>query len=337
LTLSRRAFLGAAGLAGAAALASPLLPRVASASTALPLVGRKFGCYYPAAAGTYNLETVETQVGREFDDYSCFISLDSGVSGHPEFATASSLGKELLICFQPSRTVGINFAGILAGVYDAKLDEWFAFAQNRRVTFRWGHEMNGDWEPWSPYNFGKHASSNCSSPAQFVEVWQYVVTRQRTQFPSSTVKWGWCPNYEDHTPSGQTPYPMEQFWPGVDYVDRLMYDVYNSTDGSWRTPDLVARGYTTHQGYAYDRVLKLDTTTGKPVWIGEFGCYENPKDPNGKAAWYAALFGLPATFLPRLSVVNFFDAGQKFNWSFDTTPQSLAAFRAGFDQAGTPE
>jgi hypothetical protein len=172
-----------------------------------------------------------------------------------------------------------------------------------------------------------------------VQVWQYVVNRQRTLFPGSAVKWGWCPNYQDSgkNAQGQIVYPLEQFWPGVDYVDRLMYDVYNSEDNSWRTPDLVLRGYTTAQGYAYDRVVKLDTTTGKPVWIGETGCYENPKDPNGKATWYTQAFALPATFCPRLSVVNWFDSGTKYNWSFDTTPQSLAAFKAGFDQAGTPE
>src|ERR1700761_6707474 len=88
--------------------------------------------------------------------------------------TVAKNGAAPLVQINPQQgNKGISLTAIAAGKYDGYLS---AYAEAVRayahpVILSFGHEMNGDWEPWGY----KHAS-----PASFVAAWRHVVTVFRT-------------------------------------------------------------------------------------------------------------------------------------------------------------
>lgn len=323
--MKRRTFLSLGSFA------ATLLLTGDHATTGTPLSKRMFGCYYPAAAGTYNFADVETQVGVTFNWYSTFMSFDSSVARHPEITVAAKL-HGIVIAFAPATTRGLNFADILAAKYDAFLTTWFTYlaALPNKVVIRWAWEMNGSWMQYSPVYTGQ-ASSNCTSVEQYIEVWRYVVSLQR-KTGGTNIRWFFCANQADSSGCPR----LESFYPGSDYVDIVGYDSYNSLNGIWMSPLRTLAGYPnmTGQRTAYARVSKLHPTA--EIWVGELGCVE-PGDPmdhppiatgRSKPAFWKQFFAV--TGLPRLSTVLFFDSHGTRDWRFDTSPESLAAFRKGF-------
>ena len=290
-----------------------------------------YGCYYPGKAGDYTFGEVERQLDYTFGWYSTFISLDSRPSGHSEITTAAAKGHNVMVAFRPTRTAGVTFADILAGRYDDVLSEWFAFLRGLpcQVVIRWAWEMNGNFMPYSPvYAGGDGASSHCLSPAQYIAVWRYVVALQR-RVATKNVRWFFCANATD---TGGI--PLESFFPGVDNVQIVGYDSYNTLNAHFMTASQTLAGYANaKQGNAYDRVCKLHPTA--EVWIGETGCIDinDPKEktvtigPLAKADFYRDLFAFQG--LPRLKTVVFFDAEGTRDWRFDTSASSLAAIRKG--------
>lgn len=308
------------------------------------MLNRKHGCYYQNANNVYNFPDVEGAVGRKFDVYSTFTSMDSTVATHTEHLTASQAGKTLLVAWKPTRTVGLTFADILAGVYNAKLDEWFNYFGSLPgpVVIRWGWEMNGSFMQYNPlYSQTATDSSHVTSPAQYVDVWRYVVNRQRS-LGATNIRWYWCANQNDAP--GTAANALELFWPGAAYVDIVGYDSYNSLNGRWMTPEETLAGVTNGtQARTYDRVTALHPTA--EVWVGETGCVDanDPKDVNptvypghSKSAWLTELFALGNTVLPRLTTICWFDFAGTRNWRFDSSQAALTTFRSEFSRAGTP-
>lgn len=315
---------GLAGLGGAAVLVDRELSGGPGLSTRF-----EYGCYYPGSAGQYNFDRVEQQVGHRFRWYSTFLSLDSSPEGHSELMAAAATKHDILIGFRPTRTAGVTFDDILAGRYDASLRRWFGYLRSLpcKVVIRWAWEMNGDWMPYSPVYVGHDGpSSHCRSPDQFISVWRYVVRLQRT-VPATNIQWFFCPNATD---TGGI--ALERFFPGVDYAQIVGYDSYNTLNTHYMSALQTLQGFTaSDQGNAYDRVCQLHPTAD--VWIGETGCLDadDPKEPSRvaaghpKAAFWRALFAVKG--LPRLKTIVFFDAKGTRDWRFDSSPQSLAAFR----------
>jgi hypothetical protein len=290
---------------------------------------RQFGCYYPAPSGVYNFDQLETQLGRKFLWYSTFISLTSVPSTHGELTVAAQ-DHNLLVAYEPRRGVGLQFADILAGAYDLKLIAWFKFLYNLpcQVVIRWAHEMNGSWSAYSPAYTGA-ASSGCTSPQEFIDVWRYVVALQRfTTGATSNIRWFFCPSNADI--GG---YPMEAFYPGSDVVDVVGYDSYEGLNGVWNTPLRTMAGYTNMkaQATAYSRVSMLHRTA--EIWIGEIGCIDasDPLDvtavgaSHSKGDFINAVFTMPMDSLPRLTTVNWFNAVGTRDWRFDSSPAALDA------------
>jgi hypothetical protein len=297
---------------------------------------RRFGCYFPSPNNVYNFDAVERQVGGAFDVYSTFISFDSTPSGHSEIRTAATTGHDILLAWQPSKSTGLYFSDILNGKYDAHIDSWLSYLVTFPTTvyIRFGHEMNGSFVPWNPLSSGGPTSSHCVSPGQFVQVWRYLVGRQRVGRGLTNLRWLFCPNAAD-VPTN-TPFPMESFWPGTSYVDAVGYDCYNGLSGHWATPFQTLIGKTwTAAADAYVRVTRLHPTAD--VWVGETGCVDakDPKDVppiyngNSKAQWWTDLFALQQE-LPRLTTVCFFDKVGSRDWRFESSVESLVSFRRNF-------
>lgn len=301
-----------------------------------PLVKRaRLGSYYQTSNGVYNFGTRETTLGRTFDIYSCFISFDSSAASHTEITTAAQT-HDLLVAWEPQKTVGLNFSDILAGTYDSKLDEWINYfiGLPGRVYIRFGHEMNGSWSHYSPLYTGSD-SSNCTDAAQFVQVWQYVYNRAKTTDGAKNIYFVFCPNAND-SPS-QTGNAMEDFYPGDAYVDIVGYDAYNALSGSYLSADDTLLGNTGQAG-GYARVTALNATA--PVWLCETGCVDlsDPKDTgnlatgHSKAQWFASL--AESTVAPRLDAVVFFDWSGTRNWSISSSTDALNGWTAAFRPTG---
>lgn len=325
----------AGALTGSLADTVPLSDTLATAS-------RSYGAYdYRFATGVYALDDLEAEVGpRKFDWWSGFISFDSSAAAHSQIETAAQ-DHGILLAWQPSKTVGLTFADILSGTYDAHINDWItklaALKKADGVTpqqavIRFGHEMNGNWQPWWPGYSGGSASSNCTSAAQFVQVWQYMVGKA-VAAGATNIKWFWCPNVVDVGGIA-----MEDFYPGSGYVDFVGYDSYNSLDGAWKSAAETLKGKTPSQGYAYDRVVALHATAN--VWVGETGCVDadDPLDVSptiypghSKADWWTEVFTIGPATLPRLKVINFFSKLGTRNWRIDTSTQSSTAFSLGFN------
>lgn len=108
---------------------------------------------------------------------------------------------------------------ILNGDWDEYIDmnaRAFRDSGLSTVFLRWGHEMNGNWYPWS------------ADPDGYVEAWKYLRYRMRSQRGAWNVKFVWSPN-PDVWRSSPADWlaRMLPYWPGPRAVDYLGFTVIN--------------------------------------------------------------------------------------------------------------
>jgi hypothetical protein len=183
---------------------------------------------------------------------------------------------------------------------------------------RFAQEMNGTWYPW-----GKHQNS----PDDYIAAWRHVhqIFQDRG---AGHVTWVWNPSEKNHAES------LGRWYPGDDVVDWVAVDGYNwdapqywrEGDDTWRLLDRVFRP-------SFDDIATF-VPADKPRMIAETSTNERGDDPGKKAAWICDAFGraLPEV-LPEVKAVLWFDeptneGGWVVPWPIDSSPESLAAFRA---------
>ena len=100
-------------------------------------------------------------------------------------------------------------ARIIAGDYDQYIARFATAVRNQKwpVALRFGHEMNGDWYPWSERKSGNHAG-------EYVRAWRHVHDIF-TNLHADNAIWVWSPNIVRPVPSVQ----LKPLYPGDDYVD----------------------------------------------------------------------------------------------------------------------
>jgi beta-mannanase len=173
--------------------------------------------------------------------------------------------------------------------------------------------MNGNWYPWA-------SGVNGNTSASFIAMWRHVHDIFAKE-GASNVRWIWSPNVDF---AGAT--PLESLYPGDAYVDWVGLDGYNWGMVNGWTP---WHSFTDLFGASYARITRL---TNKPVIIGEMSSVESGA-PAGqsKATWISSALGveLPNNF-PRVRAFVWFDQnnGGQRDWRIDSSPDSLAAFRA---------
>jgi beta-mannanase len=194
-----------------------------------------------------------------------------------------------------------RLSNVVKGRYDRSLK---ALAKRLRgvrrgAVLRPMPEPNTPWYAWS-------GTVNGNKPADYVAAFQRVRRVVRAA-AKGRVKLLWSP-YARSVP--ETPdNAIAAYFPGAAQVDLVGADAYNFgtvADLEWTAPgELFAEAYTTIQGLA-----------AKPFWIAETGSVAAGGD---RAAWIAALGGLPAQ-LPKLAAVVWFDA-KDANGDFRLTDQ----------------
>jgi len=204
-------------------------------------------------------------------------------------------------------------ANIVAGQYDGFIATWAraAAAYQKPFYLRLSHEMNGNWYPWGT----APGNPNNNRPAQYVAMWQHVVTIFRQQ-GATNVRWVWSPNAISEF---STFSPFDQNYPGDEYVDWVGIDGYNfgtAYGSGWRT-------ITEIFGTSYDALTAMTT---KPIMIAEVGASEQG---GNKAAWIqqGLLTEIPQR-LPRVRALVWFDVKRDIDYRVNSSLASLAAFQA---------
>nr|WP_317614928.1 glycosyl hydrolase [Arthrobacter sp. AFG7.2] len=196
---------------------------------------------------------------------------------------------------------------ITAGDFDPYLRQWGqALASwGHPVMLRFGHEMNGNWYPWSE-------QVNGNSAGDYAAAWQHVHSVV-TAAGAGNVSWVWNPN---------VPYwgsvPLTGLYPGAAYVDAVALDGYNwGTSASWST--WVSPSQLFGDGLSQLRAL----APGKQILIAETSSAESG---GSKADWITALVGYLAA-QPDITALTWFHYNKETDWRINSSTSSVDAFR----------
>lgn len=216
----------------------------------------------------------------------------------------------------------VSCAAILAGNWDAyamaqlgKVKAWLDADPTRRIGFRLFHEMNGLWYPWScaPGN------ANGNLPYQYIGAHRHVYGLMQQAFGADMARVSnvWTPGTR-----GTGWMDFADCFPGANSVTHLGADIYNGDGlvGGWLD-------FGTAFAPFYDRLCRLDPDLG--IVLVEMGCDESAT--HDKAAWYAALTGVPAQF-PRVRALVEFDrvyaGAENYAVSLSPNPAVYPAWKA---------
>lgn len=199
-----------------------------------------------------------------------------------------------------------SLMAIASGRFDAYI------RASARSAARWGHPMYVDFA--QEMNIGGYSWSirvDGNTPALYVRAWRHVVSIFRAE-GADNVQWVWAPNTdcEGHC-------PFTEFYPGNAWVNWVGLDGYNfaNVDGTpWRQfQQIFAPSY---------RILT--SLADKPVMIAETASTERG---GSKAQWILNMRSALLKSLPRVRLLVWFDRIKETNWSINSSPASLAAFR----------
>jgi len=192
-------------------------------------------------------------------------------------------------------------------------DGVYGNGDDRRAYLRLGHEMNGNWYPWSP------AVGN-NSPADYVAMWIRVQgIFSGLQLDSAHLQWVWCVNADDV--GGFT---AEQFYPGDDHVDWVAIDGYNwgasQTWSTWESPAQI-----------YDAMLaRVRTKTAKPVALTEFASTSasgSGTSVPAKSAWISDLFAYAVS--SQIKMLCWFNEDKETDWAMFGGANGDSTFKVG--------
>jgi hypothetical protein len=332
--LSRRALVAAAAgcvlpLVNARQTAAPAGLAVTPAAVPSPIErgAVAFGAFVPGApADPATLDRFARRVGRmpaAVSWYEAWGGPDAITGPRPRTAlleTVAARGAVPMITWEPwvpgagVEQPAYRPALVARGDFDAYLRSWAddLAAWKRPVFVRMFHEMNADWYPWG-------AGVNGNTPRDLVDAWRHA----REVFAAAradNVLWVWCPD------AGRGEVGLDALYPGDPWVDWVGLDGYNwganRPESGWRSFDEVFS----------DAYAELTALTDRPLMIAETASSEKGGD---KAAWIADAFAALPTRFPRVRLLGWFDeARPDGDWPVDTSPASLAAFKAAVAAPG---
>lgn len=217
---------------------------------------------------------------------------------------------------------------IIDGRHDDYIRTWAEGARDfgRPLLLRWGHEMNGDWYPWSGAQNGGGTLDGFGDrglpdgPERFVAAYRHIHDIF-DRAGAANVLWVWCPGTPAHWLGDWS--RIAHYYPGNKYVDWMCIDGYNwgtceygaAFNSRWESFEKVFA-----QGYAELQVVN----SRKPIMIGEFAATEEGGE---KAAWILDAYERIREDYPQIRAVVWFHIDKETDWRIDSSPESLAAFR----------
>lgn len=220
---------------------------------------------------------------------------------------------------------------ITDGLYDDVLNSWAdgMRAFGKPVFLRFGHEMNGDWYPWSGVKNGGGELDGYGSPdladgpERYVDAFRYIHDTF-TEKGADNVLWVWCPNapFEVMVQSLGSWNQAAAYYPGDDYVDWLCFDGYNwgsSAFGQQFNAQWLSFDEIFASSYAELSAINAD----KPIIIGEFASTEEGGD---KAAWIMDAFESIRNDYPQIRALIWFHIAKETDWRINSSDAALQAY-----------
>lgn len=277
-----------------------LAAAVASRAGAASNQGVVWGAFTEPRNGLSALDTFlgfEKEVGRTFMATRHYHALDNlGMDDAVSSLVAARGGIAYFGLQSEVNRTCVPWADVAAGKYDADLHTIAraASAFGHPLFFSWNHEMVNN--------------CNTGTPAEYVASWRHV--RAVFQADGATnVSYVWAP-----TASMFKTRKAAAYEPPADEFDYVGVDGYNKSPSHWRTPDEI---FATAHAFA--------VAAGKPLFVAEVGCAEDPAQPAAKADWITNATQMFVGWGDVKAVI-WSNGVSKGNYWADSSPQSLAAF-----------
>ncbi len=238
-----------------------------------------------------------------------------------EFKAIYDDGRIGMITLQPL-TLDLKWIAVpefLTGQHDEKIIEMAQMLKSidEPVFVRLLNEMNGDWDPWCAWFFGKDTDL-------YIYAWQHIVDLMRDHGGDKLI-FVWNPHdrsYPDFDWNN-----AHLYYPGDAYVDWVGLTGYNNG--------------TSHPGDIwrdFDQIYKplyadyLQRYSAKPFMITEFSTNEHG---GSKIKWLEEGFRSLAKNYPNIKIATWFD-GQDGLWEYqiDSSPSAATTFRRELKNPG---
>ena len=195
---------------------------------------------------------------------------------------------------------------IAAGAFDDYINSTAAMIKSVHCTIvvRFDQEPNGGWYPWGVGTAGMH-----NTASQYVAMWRHVWTIFHRANVHNVI-WCWSPNIflQAHA------YPLRALYPGNRYVDLVGIDGY------------LYRHHDTPHTLFDPLMAKLQRfASSEPWFVAETGVSTTRQQPRG----IRSLLHAVAKDRRLRGLVYLDEPAHRANWTFETHPASLRAFRKG--------
>lgn len=168
-----------------------------------------------------------------------------------------------LLWSMPMLVPGMTFNQIAAGQYDSvykNIAQTMAL-RNPDAIIRLGHEMNGNWYPWS-------VGGPAGDAAGYAAAFRRIVTVMRSVEPN--LKFDWCPNWGSYLGNDAAP-----TYPGDAYVDFISLDIYDDNRYFTGTPEQRWNWALTKDGRSLNWIADFARAHGKRLAIDEWASNTN--------------------------------------------------------------
>lgn len=275
---------------------------------------------WQAVTNFVNNAQKDVSIINNFDSWTDTASSTNGTQTFPttEMNNIRSHGSIPMFTWQPQNgsqgvTQSFTLANIINGDYDTYITNWATAAKTWGHPFflRLAHEMNGNWYPWC-------ASVNGNTSAQYVQMWQHVHDIF-ISVGATNVTWVWCVNV---IYSGST--PINQLYPGDNYVDWLALDGYNRLANPWQDFSAIAAATLTQL---------TNIAPGKPIMVAETGCNQTNNPTETKAQWFLnALTNYLPLVQPRIKAWVYFNSTNSSDgndWRITVPANAVTGYQQG--------
>jgi hypothetical protein len=238
----------------------------------------------------------------------------------PPCAHIAAIGSVPLVVWEPwyaGQMDSITLRDITSGAWDSYIAKWGKQAADygKPVMVRWGHEMNGNWYPWS-------GPRNGNDPALYIAAYHRVHDLVR-KAGARNVVWVWSPNCNSvpDTPENAA----ERYYPGDRYVDWIAIDGYN-----WGTSKETTRWQSFDEIFGQALADAARYAPKKPIMIGEIASTSLGGD---KVAWVSDFLKAFKEKYPNLRGWVWFNSNKETDWSFENDAETLALIKGAISGA----
>jgi len=209
----------------------------------------------------------------------------------------------LFLTWEPwdaQRKAGIDFNALIQGKFDSYIGKLAAMLKeiDKPVLLRFGHEMNGDWYPWSGAKIGANL---------YIQAYRHV-KEIFNKGKAANVKWVFSINWEDLPRDNR----FILYYPGSDYVDYIGIDGYNWGNSKhwskWQSFEQIFKA-------RYEQAAIID----KPIIISEFSSSSSGGD---KQAWIKEALNSIKN-MKKIKAFVIFNQDKEADWKF--SPGTRAA------------